>query len=36
VLGLGSLVVGVALIWVLVVRGSPVEPDTPGPTRRPV
>jgi magnesium transporter len=26
-LGIGSLVVGVALIWRLVVRGSPVEPD---------
>ena len=36
VLGLGSIVVGVALIWVLVVRGSPVEPDTTGPPRRPV
>jgi magnesium transporter len=35
VLGVGSLVVGVALIWVLVVRGSPVEPDTTGPPRRP-
>jgi magnesium transporter len=29
-LGVGSLVVGVALIWVLVVRGSPVEPDRTG------
>jgi magnesium transporter len=35
VLGVGSLVVGVALIWVLVVRGSPVEPDTTGPPHRP-
>jgi magnesium transporter len=35
VLGVGSLVVGVALIWVLVVRGSPVERDTTGPPRRP-
>jgi magnesium transporter len=26
-LGIGSLVIGVALIWRLVVRGSPVEPD---------
>lgn len=34
-LGVGSLVVGVALIWVLVVRGSPVEPDTTGPPRQP-
>ena len=34
VLGVGSLVVGVALIWVLVVRGSPVERDTTGPPRR--
>jgi magnesium transporter len=33
-LGVGSLVVGVALIWVLVVRGSPVEPDTSGRPRR--
>ena len=28
-LGIGSLIVGVALIWRLVVRGSPVEPDAP-------
>jgi magnesium transporter len=35
-LGVGSLVIGVALIWALVVRGSPVEPDprTPGTGRR--
>jgi magnesium transporter len=26
-LGVGSLVVGVALIWALVVRGSPVQPE---------
>ena len=32
-LGVGGLVVGVALIWVLVVRGSPVERDS-GPARR--
>jgi magnesium transporter len=36
VLGVGSLVVGVALIWALVVRGSPVERDTTGPPRRAV
>jgi magnesium transporter len=34
VLGVGSLIVGVALIWALVVRASPVEPDTTGPPRR--
>jgi len=35
-LGVGSLIAGVALIWTVVVRGSPVEPNTSRSPRRPV